>query len=149
MGFILFTGKYHRAGFSILRPAPFRLSIAVTGGRNVCKHFGLCHCPISLKGSRIGGFAVLCTGRRFSLCACYRCLGCFRMSAVIFAGTGSSTGASVIAPCVNCIIPIVTDCADNPGILFDSVSPLASLKYLPQVSQVQYSLLPSSVHVER
>ena len=117
MGFILFTGKCHGAVFSILRPVPFRFSIAVAGGRNVCKHFCLCHCPISLKGSRIGGFAFLCAGRRFGLCVCYRCLGCFRMSAVIFAGPGSSTGASVIAPCVNRIVPIMIDCANNPGIL--------------------------------
>ena len=41
------------------------------------------------------------------------------MSAVVFAGTGSSTGASVIAPCVNRIVPITIDCANNPGILFD------------------------------
>ena len=39
------------------------------------------------------------------------------MSAVMFAGTGSSTGASVIAPCVNRIVPIMIDCANNPGIL--------------------------------
>ena len=117
MGFILFTGKCHGAGFSILRPAPFRFAIAVAGGRDVNNHFCLCHRPISLKGSRIGGFAFLCAGRHFGLCICYRCLGCFRMSAVIFAGTGSRTGASVIAPCVNRIVPIMINCANNPGIL--------------------------------
>ena len=41
------------------------------------------------------------------------------MSAVVFAGTGSSTGASVIAPCVNRIVPIMIDCANNPGILYN------------------------------
>ena len=89
----------------------------MTDGRNVCKHFCLCHCPARLKGSRIGGFAHLGAGRRFGLCACYRCRSFFRMSAVVFAGTGSSTGASVIVPCVNRIVPIMINCANNPGIL--------------------------------
>ncbi len=39
------------------------------------------------------------------------------MRFVVFAGTGSSTGASVIVPCVNRIVPIMIDCANNPGIL--------------------------------
>ena len=117
VGCIVFAGKGYGACFSILRPAPLRFTIAVTGGRNVSKHLCLCRCPTSLKGSRIGGFAFLCAGWRFGLCACYRCSGCFGMSAVIFAGTGSSTGASVIVPCVNRIVPIMIDCANNPGIL--------------------------------
>ena len=126
-GFALGIGKELSAGaagpvslVAVLRAGGclgFRLGQTMAGGRNVCQHFCLCHCPIRLKDSGIGGFAVLRAGGCFGLGGGYRCHGRFGMIAVMFAGTGGGTGASVIAPGVNRIVPIMIDCANNPGIL--------------------------------
>ena len=107
MGFILFTGKCHGAGFSILRPAPDRFSIAVTGGRNISKHSCLCHCPISLKGSRIGGFAFFRTSRILGLftCDCSCCRFC--MARVVLTDSRCRADISIFAPCIGCVIPIM------------------------------------------
>ena len=63
MGFILFTGKRHRAGFSILRPVPNRFAIAVAGGRDVC-HILRIRVDLAVKfnGCRISGYACFRTG---------------------------------------------------------------------------------------
>ena len=63
MGFILFTGKCHGAGFSILRPAPFRFAIAVAGGRDVC-HILRIRVDLAVKfnGCRISGYACFRAG---------------------------------------------------------------------------------------
>ena len=69
MVFILFTGKRHRAGFSILRPVPNRFAIAVAGSRKICHIFRICvGLAVKFDSRRISGYACFRAGGRLLYC---------------------------------------------------------------------------------
>ena len=63
MVFILFTGKSHRAGFSILRPVPNRFAIAVAGSRKICHILRICvGLAVKFNGCCISGYTCFRAG---------------------------------------------------------------------------------------
>ena len=99
VGCIVFAGKGYGAGLSVLRPAPLRFAIAVTGGRNVCHilriRVGL---TIKFNGSCISGYAFFRTGGGRFYLRCNGYLRSFLVGCIGFAGKGYGAGLSILRP---------------------------------------------------
>ena len=86
----------------------FRLGQFVTESRYICNRFTLFAGPFNRKGGCIDGVSIFRTGWLFPWLTCYIGFCCFYMVRVIFASAGSGAAASVIIPCIDRFIPVMT-----------------------------------------